>query len=296
MLNEIVESYDDHFSKELNEAKKHKGQIRIAAAIRYFLNSSSLIRKRSEHLFKKINEKVVIGKVQEYYSVRCVPQILGPILDTIDNASEVLLNEINSVSDNPIIDMETENVYHGGNFHGDYVSFEMDKLKIAVTKLSMLSERQLNFLMNDKLNGKLPPFINLGILGLNFGMQGLQYTATSTTAENQTLSYPMYLHSIPNNNDNQDIVSMGSNSALLAKKVIDNSYTVLAIEIIAILQAIDYLGCCNELSKYTMNIFNDLRNIAPKFIEDKPMSDTIEEIKRYIINKDAVDLDTITEN
>ena len=100
----------------------------------------------------------------------------------------------------------------------------MDKLKIAVTKLSMLSERQLNFLLNDKLNNKLPPFINLGRLGLNFGMQGAQFTATSTVAENQTLSFPMYVHSIPSNNDNQDIVSMGANASLITKKVIENSY------------------------------------------------------------------------
>jgi histidine ammonia-lyase len=107
------------------------------------------------------------------------------------------------VNDNPVIDHKTKNVFHGGNFHGDYVSLEMDKLKIVIAKLCMLSERQLNYLLNDKLNQVLPPFVNLGKLGLNFGMQGVQFTATSTTAENQTLSFPMYLHSIPNNNDNQ---------------------------------------------------------------------------------------------
>jgi len=100
----------------------------------------------------------------------------------------------------------------------------MDKLKISIAKLSMLLERQINYLMNDKLNGILPPFVNLGKLGVNFGMQGAQFTATSTVAENQSLSYPNYLHSIPNNNDNQDIVSMGTNSSMLAMKVIENTY------------------------------------------------------------------------
>ena len=94
----------------------------------------------------------------------------------------------------PVIDHVNQNIFHGGNFHGDYVSLEMDKLKIAITKLSMLSERQLNYLLNDKLNQKFPPFVNLGVLGLNFGMQGMQFTATSTVAENQTLSFPMYVH------------------------------------------------------------------------------------------------------
>ena len=109
-----------------------------------------------------------------------------------------MIEEINSANDNPIIDPSTKQVYHGGNFHGDYVSLEMDKLKLIVTKITILSERQLNFLLNPKLNNILPPFVNLGKIGVNFGMQGAQFTATSTTAENQMLSNPMYVHSIPN--------------------------------------------------------------------------------------------------
>jgi histidine ammonia-lyase len=116
---------------------------------------------------------------------------------------------MNSVSDNPIVDLNARNVFHGGNFHGDYVSLEMDKLKIAVTRVSMLSERHLAFLCNPKQNELLPPFVNLGQLGLNLGMQGIQFTSTSTVAENQALSNSVYVHSIPTNNDNQDIVSMG---------------------------------------------------------------------------------------
>jgi histidine ammonia-lyase len=173
-------------------------------------------------------------------------------------------------------------VFHGGNFHGDYISFEMDKMKIAVTKLSMLAERQINFLMNDKINNLLPPFVNTGILGLNLGMQGTQFTATSTTAENQTLSYPMYLHSIPNNNDNQDIVSMGTNAALLAKKVIENTSEVLAIEVMSILQAIDYLSITGKLSTFSQNIHKELRQIVPYFIEDSPRYPEIEILKNFI--------------
>ena len=121
-------------------------------------------------------------QVQPYYSLRCVPQILGPIYDELENAEEVLINEINSACDNPIVDPDTQNIYHGGNFHGDYISFEMDKLKIAVTKLTMLCERQINYLFHDRINGILPPFVNLGVLGLNYGLQASQFTATSTTA------------------------------------------------------------------------------------------------------------------
>jgi len=177
------------------------------------------------------------------------------VLDTIDNCAKVLEDELNSANDNPIVSLAEENVLHGGNFHGDYISLEMDKLKIVCTRLSMLAERQLNFLFNDKLNKILPPYINLGELGLNLGMQAMQFTATSTTAENQTLSNPMYVHSIPSNNDNQDIVSMGTNSAIICQRVINNTRQVLAIQIIAVLQAIDYLNIKNELSSFTQEIY-----------------------------------------
>ena len=286
MINELVQSYDDHFSVELNHVKLHEGQQKIAAAMRTLTEGSQLIRKRADHLYnKKVEDSYLIEKVQEYYSLRCVPQILGPILDTIQNAEKILIQEVNSVNDNPIIDVEAKNVYHGGNFHGDYIALEMDKLKIAITKLSMLLERQLNFLLNDKLNNILPPFVNLGVLGLNFGMQGLQFTATSTTAENQTLAYPMYCHSIPNNNDNQDIVSMGSNAALLTKKVIDNSFEVLAIELIAILQAVDYLKFEKRLSPHSSEIFYQLRKIVPKFEKDAPKFEEIEKLKQFLLNE-----------
>lgn len=285
MINEIVESYDDHFSDGLNRAKSHHGQRQVAKTMKSILKDSKLIRRRADYLYyNHENQEVEVfeQKVQEYYSLRCVPQILGPVMDTIMYTGHVLMNEVNSTSDNPIIDDENHNVYHGGNFHGDYVALEMDKLKIAITKLSMLVERQVNYLMNDKLNEKLPPFVNLGKLGLNLGLQGIQFTAVSTTAENQTLSFPMSIHSITNNNDNQDIVSMGTNAALLAKKVIDNTYQVLAIEMIAILQAIDYLEFKEKLSSYSRKKYEDLRKIVPRFSEDALRYKDIQSIVNYV--------------
>ncbi len=284
MINELVESFDDHFSKVLNEVKKHDGQHRVATSMRQLLHDSQLIKKRDDHLFNgKIEEKIFKQKIQEYYSLRCVPQVIGPILDTLENAKNVLVNEVNSANDNPIVDVETKTVYHGGNFHGDYVSFEMDKLKIAITKLSMLAERQINFLMNNKLNEILPPFVNLGTLGLNLGMQGTQFTATSTVAENQTLSNPMYVHSIPNNNDNQDIVSMGTNAALLAKKTIDNTFEVLSIEFLTILQAIDYLGVEPKMSTKTRTLYQQLRKLVPVFTEDTPKYQELNLLREYLV-------------
>lgn len=284
-INEIVSAYNDHYSVELNNAKLHRGQSEIARLMREHLKDSSLIRKREEYLYTgKRSENVLNDKVQEYYSIRCVPQILGPVSDTISSVGEILENELNSANDNPIVDLETRQVYHGGNFHGDYISLEMDKLKIVIAKLTILAERQLNYLLNSKINGILPPFVNLGQLGFNFGIQGAQFTATSTTAESQMLSTPMYVHSIPNNNDNQDIVSMGTNSALITGKVIENAFEVLSIELIALAQAIDYLGYQDKISSKTAEFYNDIRQIIPAFQEDFTLYPYIQKVKNYLNN------------
>lgn len=284
-INEIVKAYDDHLSYELNHAKKHIGQQEIAKQMRTHLKDSSLVRKREEYLYSDQSEITIFKeKVQEYYSLRCVPQILGPVLDTLNNVEKILIEEVNSANDNPIVDVEKKHVYHGGNFHGDYVSLEMDKLKIVVAKMSMLAERQLNYLLNSKLNNILPPFVNLAKLGLNFGMQGVQFTATSTTAENQMLSNPMYVHSIPNNNDNQDIVSMGTNAAMITKKVIENAFEVVAIELITIIQAIEYLDVKDQVSSNTKKMYDAIREIVPVFKEDVVMYPYVNKVKEFIIH------------
>ena len=286
MLNEIMEAFDDSFSKELNAVKHHKGQQYVAQQMREFLEGSAMIRNREE-LFKDdkaLQTREFERKIQEYYSIRCVPQIIGPIVDTINYAQEVVENELNSTNDNPIVRPDENNVFHGGNFHGDYISLEMDKVKIVLTKLSMLMERQLNFLMNSKLNGKFPPFLNAGTWGLNFGFQGIQFTATSTTAESQALSTSMYVHSIPNNNDNQDIVSMGTNSAVLAKKVLENSYQVMSIHIMAICQAIDLLEPDerDRLSSKTRAVYTQIRSKADFIKEDIVPFESIAEVCKLI--------------
>ncbi len=287
MVNEIVESFDDHLSDLLNTAKWHPGQHWVAASMRDLLEKSNLTRCRVEDLYKQpINGDKLKNKVQEYYSIRCIPQILGPIYDTLQAAQFVLECELNSSNDNPIVLDENNEICHGGNFHGDYVSFEMDKIKIAITKLSMLAERQLNYLLNDRLNEKLPPFINAGRLGFNFGLQGTQFTATSTVAENQTLSNPMYVHSIPCNNDNQDIVSMGANAALMSGRVIENSFDVLAIEALAVVRAIKQLNIAEKMAPATRVIYDAISLVDERPDEDVSLATELNRIKSILKNWD----------
>lgn len=287
MVNEIASSYDDFMNEKLNKVRRQDGQQKIAKMMRDISSSSSCMRKREDYLYDNAHSttSVFTHKVQPYYSLRCVPQILGPVLEVVENAERVLVNEVNSATDNPIVDVENKTVYHGGNFHGDYVSFEMDKLKIALTKMTMLMERQMNYLFHDRINGILPPFVNMGVLGLNYGLQASQFTATSTTAECQTLSNPMYVHSIPNNNDNQDVVSMGTNSALLAKRVVNNSYQVMAIHFMAIVQAVDCLKIQDKLSKETKTIYDEIRAFFPVFKEDTTKYQDIAHMEEYLKTK-----------
>lgn len=285
-MNEIASSFDDLMAKEENECRRHEGQQVIARRMRELAEGSRCLQKREYELYDNghAEEEVFEHKVQAYYSLRCTPQILGPIYETLKNTRQILEEELNSASDNPIIDPETKNVYHGGNFHGDYISLEEDKVKIALVRLVMTAERQLNYLFHDRINGILPPFLNLGTLGLNYGMQACQFTATSTTAECQTLAMPNYVHSIPNNNDNQDIVSMGTNTASICKMVIENCYQVMAIQYIALAQATDCLKIADKLCPTSRKVYDAVRNIIPLFIDDTPFYKEIAEVENYLKN------------
>lgn len=285
-INEIAGSYDDLMAAPLNEARRHVGQVYIAQQMRSLSKGSKRLQKRENKLYVQSDEvqstKVFKDKVQPYYSLRCTPQILGPIADTLAYSRLVIEEELNAASDNPIVDPTTQNVYHGGNFHGDYISLEADKMKIALVRLAMISERQLNYLCHDRINRILPPFLNMGTLGLNYGIQACQFTATSTTAECQTLAMPNYVHSIPNNNDNQDIVSMGTNSAELCAQVIDNCYQVLSVLYLALAQAVDCLDIAEQLAPATQAQYRAIRAITPTIVDDTPFYEDLANIEKYL--------------
>ena len=287
-MNEIASSFDDYMSEGENSCRRHEGQQVIARCMRELSEGSKCLKKRAHELYDYGHKdvKVFEHKVQAYYSLRCTPQILGPIYDTLQNARQIIEDELNSACDNPIVDPDSQYVYHGGNFHGDYISLEEDKVKIALVRLCMTAERQLNYLFHDRINGILPPFLNLGTLGLNYGMQACQFTATSTTAECQTLAMPNYVHSIPNNNDNQDIVSMGTNTALICKQVVENCFQVMAIQYIALAQATDCLKIADKLAPTSRKVYDKIREMVPLFIEDTPFYNDIANVENYLkINK-----------
>ncbi|MDR3642059.1 MAG: aromatic amino acid ammonia-lyase [Candidatus Doudnabacteria bacterium] len=272
---ELVKAYSDSFGPVIHQLRPHPGQSAIAKTMRTVLANSQLIRNR-DGLNKQANQSKEVHKisdsVQEFYSMRCLAQVLGPAYDTLSHTWKTTEIEVNSVTDNPIVDWEHKTFLHGGNFHGDYIAVAMDQLKMSLVKLTMLSERRLNFFLNNKINQTFPPFLNLDTPGLTLGLQGLQFVATSTTAHSQTLAYPMNLHSIPTNGDNQDIVSMGSDAALLTGEVLENARIVLGIELFALCQAVDFLKVKNRLSKQSRNLYGFVRENAEKVTADRSLS------------------------
>ncbi len=257
------------FSLELNEAKLHPGQRAVAGRLRAALAGGSRLGAAHEGEGRPM---------QEHYSIRCAPQIVGPMLENLEFAERIVANELNSVNDNPVFDPDAGEALHGGNFHGEYVALAMDALKISAVKCTMLLERQLNFLLNDAVNCILPPFVNLGRLGIELGMQGAQFAATSTTAENQTLAFPMSVHSISSNKDNQDIVSMGSNAAWLTLQTLDNAFDVAAIHAVTLSQAVAALDVMDDLSPASRQTVLAWRAIAPVFRKDTLTSAMLAEV------------------
>lgn len=275
MLAEIARCSDEFISGFLNEAKRHPGQQDVAGRMRQFLTGSRALAHGAA-------ARDASRPLQEPYSIRCVPQILGPIVESLNFVEAIVYRELNSASDNPIFDSATDTVYHGGNFHGEYIAFALDTLKISMVKCSMLMERQLNYLLNDSINGCLPPFLNAGRLGIDLGLQGAQFTATSSAAHNQTLAFPMSVHSISSNKDNQDVVSMGFNAGLLTLEVIDNAFDIAGILAVAISQAIALAGVADAIGTRSSQVVAAIRGVAPVIHDDRDIAPAIAAAARLV--------------
>tara|TARA_B100000508_G_scaffold60333_1_gene47120 strand:- start:163465 stop:165033 length:1569 start_codon:yes stop_codon:yes gene_type:complete len=282
---ELVRGFTDVISEELHEARPHKGQVAIAAQMRKLLKSSELLNKRAD-LHKRVELEDDVYKtpehIQEVYSLRCIPQILGPISDILEKVTNDVETELNSVSDNPLVDLKNRQFLHGGNFHGDYIATAVDQLKISLVKMTMLSERRTNFFMSEKTNEMFTPFLNLNKPGLTLGLQGVQFVATSTTAQNQSFAFPHSVHSISTNAENQDVVSMGTDAALIGQKVLDNLYIVLAIELITLAQAVDVLQCKEKLSKASQELYENIREIFPAVTKDRSFTPELMKLAEHI--------------
>jgi histidine ammonia-lyase len=262
---EIFGGIDDAFDADLHEVKPHPGQLKISKIVKnLFEGSKNIIYREGMHdqIRKQDPSKDTVFEtdinVQDVYSIRCTPQILAPVKETIDSVIRTVEIEANSSNDNPIIIPGKKKIIHGGNFHGQSISFAMDALSIAISTLCNLSERRINKLLDKNLNEGLPEHLIPGTVGLTMGFMGAQYLATSSTAENRHLANPVSTHSISCNASNQDVVSMGTVAARKAFNLVSNSKHILTVEILADLQALSFRNA-DKLGHGTQRIYSILK-------------------------------------
>jgi histidine ammonia-lyase len=276
---EALNGTDAAFDERIHALRPHPRQIRSAANLRANLKGSDFVRKPDPK------------NIQDPYTLRCIPQVNGAVRDAIDYVEWVMTNELNSVTDNPLIFFDSEGrpeIISGGNFHGEPLALSMDYLALALTELGNISERRITRLTDSGSNGGvLPPFLTEDE-GLNSGFMLLQYTAAALCAENKVLAHPASADSIPSSANVEDHVSMGVTSGLKLRDVAGNLEDILALELLCAAQGIDFrkkiIGAEASLGEGTSVLYSQVREAVPFIGNDCEMKPHIESA-RHIVRK-----------
>jgi histidine ammonia-lyase len=271
---DALKGTDTAFDERIQNARPHAGQAKSAANLRHMLEGSQIRESHRE-----------CGRVQDAYSLRCIPQVHGAVRDTLAHCREVFEVEINSAVDNPLVFVTDHknaegDVISGGNFHGEPLAFALDFLAVALSALAGISERRIERLVNPSLNEGLPPFLAPGA-GLNSGFMLPQVTAAALVSENKVLSHPASVDSITTSGNKEDYVSMGMTAAIKLKRVVENTRNVLAIEAMAVAQALDFLAPL-KTSKRGQIAQTAIRSVSPIIEKDRVMHGDIEKISALI--------------
>jgi histidine ammonia-lyase len=256
------------FDKKIHESRPHEGQMDIAKVMREILRDSEINQSHAD-----------CGKVQDAYSLRCIPQVLGSSLDTLRYVESIVETEINSATDNPLVFAETGEILSGGNFHGQPIALAMDFLGIALSEIGNISERRTSRLVDTKLSG-LPAFLTTES-GLEAGMMMAQYTAAALVSENKVLAHPASVDSIPTSAGQEDHVSMGTIAARKALEILENVRNIIAIEYMCAAQGIDLLSPLSP-SEPLQKAVDIIRTVVPKLEKDRPLHKDIHEIKNLM--------------
>jgi histidine ammonia-lyase len=260
---DALKGTDTAFDERIHKARPHSGQMKTAANLRSMLEGSQIRESHRE-----------CGRVQDAYSLRCIPQVHGAVRDTLAHCRKVFEIEANSAVDNPLVfitnaqDLDGD-VISGGNFHGEPLAFALDFLGIALSALAGISERRIERLVNPALSEGLPPFLAQGA-GLNSGFMMPQVTAAALVSENKVLAHPASVDSITTSGNKEDYVSMGMTAAIKLKRIVENTRNVLAIEAMAVAQAIDFLAPM-KTSKRGQAAIAAIRSVCPTMEKDRVM-------------------------
>ncbi|HET7629414.1 MAG TPA: histidine ammonia-lyase [Bacillales bacterium] len=263
----------DAFDEDLHAARGYHEQVEVAERIRGYLHGSRLVSRQGEL------------RVQDAYSLRCIPQVHGATWQTLAYVKNKLEIEFNAATDNPLLFPDEDKVISGGNFHGQPIAFAMDYLGIAMAELANISERRIERLVNPQLNEGLPAFLS-SEPGLQSGAMILQYTAASLVSENKTLAHPASVDSIPSSANQEDHVSMGTIGSRHAHQIIQNVRRVVAIEMICALQACEFRGV-EKMAKETYRLWETGRKIVQPLEKDRVFSRDIEAMSRWLKASDV---------
>ena len=259
------------FDPRVHQLRGHAGQIACAENLRKLLKDSAL------------SQENIPGKVQDAYSIRCIPQIHGASRDAIEYVYNAVSREINAVTDNPLIFPKEGDVISGGNFHGQPMALAFDFLAIALAEYANVSERRTERLVNPALNNHLPAFLAPNG-GLNSGFMIAQYAAAALVSENKILAHPASVDSIPSSANQEDHVSMGTIAARKAAEILKNAQRVLAIELFAAGQATGLIGE-EKLAPATRAAFDVLRSEVPPIERDVVMYELMAKCERIVIEE-----------
>jgi len=292
---EVLGGKREAYSAEIAAVRPHEGQLWAAARLERLAGCSERLVPIDDRATIVVDEATGIGEgrpiLQDPYTVRCAPQILGAIRDLLAYHNQVVETELNSVTDNPLFFPDGEGggiVRHGGNFFGLPVALASDALHPGIIQLAVTSERRIARLCDPTLNGGLPAFLQPRRNGLQSGLMGAQVTASALVAEMRSDAGPASIQSIPTNNNNQDVVPMGTIAARKAQRAVANLYPVLAIEAIALAQAVDELSERGEsgFSDETMALVRWIRSEVPRILNDRPLSGEICKLSRELERRD----------
>jgi len=261
------------FLPPVHRVRPHRGQNAVAGNLLRLFADSEIMANKS-------------GKVQDGYSMRCTPQILGPSLDTLEFVRSVITTEMNSAADNPLFFAEDNDYIAAGNFHGQGVGLAVDYLCIAMSEVANLSERHTNRLLNPTLSG-LPDFLVEG-KGLNSGLMVAQYTAAALVSENKVLSHPASVDSISVSADQEDHVSMGPIAVRKCTEILKNVRTVLAIEMMCAAQSYEFHEGCKP-GKGTRVAYDLIRSKVPRLVDDRVLYPDIEAIRLMVEDNSILD-------
>jgi Histidine ammonia-lyase len=274
------------FHPIVHSQKPHRGQLQTAKNIWGLLADSNMIVDEmvvEKQLQAHENKTVTFTEspIEDSYSIRCTPHILGPIRDTVRWVQSTITNEINSSNDNPLILSSCQDVFHNGHFHGQYISMAMDYLSISLTTLSNLSDRRIDRFMDRHHSNGLPPFLCNENPGIRLGLMGGQFMSTSLTAENRSLCNPVSIQSLTSTGDFQDHVSLGLIAARRAREIYENTVYILAFELLCAAQAAEIRNA-ELLSTPTKRMFSLVREIVPYLSEDRCLTEDLEKLASFI--------------